>query len=665
MIANLLMLCAAAAAVAPVYEADFSAASKNMTPVNYAGRTPPVFVQRGGKPAVEFAYVPRGNKADTMWGVESEPVAVKPGAEFVVLVEMEGDIPPGAGRPGGTLTWYGKDGKKLMVQDALGRIVAQVSPLNVPARRSDRGAARAFTKGVVPDGAATVKIVHKVDLPDLKAGHKVAFRRMAYYERKAGGPAVFDDIEAPRLEILTRSPSADFNEPIRFRLTDKSGVNWAETKVRIDGAQIAPTELRKEGDVFVYASLAPWERDSIHCIEVEAADLKDNVGSDCGFVAFTEKKPAHPKCTVRDDGMLVLDGKPIFPLGWCRVRPCEGNDYSLDKGLADMKANGMNIAHTYMVHANGSEKEDVLFDELVAACEKHGVMLYTEPANRKPRSERFLPLMRENLFRGLGYKAPLFWGIGDDTSMHLSPDDLKYIYRCCKAVDPDALTISADVWSGPGGHTAYAPYVDILLLESYPIVKETPEDNELAKAAYNLDCSWNATLAAKVPGRTVMALPQAFKGWTSWKRLPTPEEVRCQAYLAIAGRSRGLVYYASCGNKYNVNVPPPPGQKVELKNWGPLNIPAYKESFFALMRELDALVPSLVLRDAKRQPSVRIVKGEALNGLGNPAILCLMKEDGLLVAANSSHLPVTAEFTLADGSKVVHEFPRNGVFVKR
>ena len=74
-------------------------------------------------------------------------------------------------------------------------------------------------------------------------------------------------------------------------------------------------------------------------------------------------------------------------------------------------------------------------------------------------------------------------------------------------------------------------------------------------------------------------------------------------------------------------------------------------------------MPSLVTRDAKVQPKVRIVRGEASNGLGLPAIRCLLKEDGLLVAANSSHLPVTAEIVLPDGRKVVYEFARNGVLV--
>ena len=330
-----------------------------------------------------------------------------------------------------------------------------------------------------------------------------------------------------------------------------------------------------------------------------------------------------------------------------------------------MRANGMNYAHTYLVRGLESPQEDELYDELVAACAKEWVAFHAEPADRKPHTSRFFDLCAENLFRGLDYTAPLFWGIGDDTSMFYSPNDLKFCYRFCKAIDPGVLTVSADVALGPGGHTPYAPYADVLLLESYPITAETPADNEMAMAALNLDNAWAATRAAKVEGRTVIACPQTFKGWENWKRLPTAEEVRCQAYLAIVGRARGLVYYASCGDPGHLNRKPKDGKIRTPKNLGPLNVPHLKEQFFSIMREIASLMPSLVARDARQQPHVTITEGPVANVLGGPSVRCLLKEDGLLMAVNTAHLPVTAEIALPNGKKFSHVFPRNGVGVTK
>ena len=648
----------------PVYEADFSAAVTNVEIINYEGRTPPSYRTIKGRPVVAFNHVPNGKKKDTMWGVKTKPFAVTSGDEYFALIEMAGDIPKGQGRPGAFIGWYGADGKRLMTQDAKGKKVSMADRLRTPLLRRNRGKSLAYTRGVVPAGAVRAEISHQIDGPDLKTNQTVVICRVAYYEHPQGEPYGIDDIAAPTLEMLTKSPSSDFSEPLRFRVTDASGVDWAETSIRVDGQQVAVSEFRREGDAFVFAPTNVWERDSIHRVEIDAVDTKGNGGYDCGFVAFTERKRTHPVATIRDDGMMLVEGKPVFPLGWARVRPCSGNGYSITQGIADMKANGMNIAHTYLVRGMGPKRDQELFDELVAACEKYGVILHAEPADRKPHGPNYLKLTGDNLLRGLGYRMPVLWGIGDDTSMLLSPDELKYIYRSCKAFDPEALTISADVATGPGGVTPYLPYADILCLESYPLCAAAPEDNEMAKAAENLDNACDATYAAKIPGRSVFCLPQAFKGWGSWLRLPTIEEIRCQAYLAIAGRARGLVYYASCGDPGQDNRPPPPGEKEKLpKNIGPLNIPGLKDQFYAMTREIAALMPSLVTRDAKVQPKVRIVRGEANNGLGLPAIRCLLKEDGLLVAANSSHLPVTAEIVLPDGRKVVHEFARNGVLV--
>lgn len=649
----------------PLFRVDFSETDKGVAIVDYEHRTPTSYRMSAGQRILEFASCSSKDKPDTMWGVESVPFDVKADDNYVVLIEMEGDIPGGDVRPGAVIAWLDEGGQPIKTQDALGKTVAFTSRLNMPVGRANHGKSLAYSVGIVPRGVAKGRISCKVDVPNLKKDRRVAFRRLEYYQYRRGGRSPIDDMDAPVLEMLTPSPTADCSSPLRFRINDASGVDWKETTVRIDGEVVALNRLRRTADVYEYVSEQPWQEDSVHRVEIDASDVKGNCGYDCAFVAFTARRPTHPKCTIRDDGMLLVDGNPVFPLGWARVRPCEGNDYSVEKGVLDMKANGMNIAHAYLVGGVGTAREQKLYDELIKACEKHNVMLNVEPADRKPHGPRYIPLARENLLRTFDCKVPVIWNIGDDTSMHFTPDELKYCHRLCKAIDPDALTASADVATGPYGQVPFAPYSDILFLESYPLLAEKPADNEMANAAMNLDNAWCGTHAANIPGRTVCVLPQAFKGWSMWKRFPTIDEVRCQAYLAIAGRSRGLLFYASCGNKSNFNVQPPAGAAVDLTNYGPLNLPKFKEEFFALTREISRLMPSLVLRDASEQPIVKVVSGPAKNVVGGDSVRCLLKEDGLLVCANSAHEAVTVEVRSPAGEVLTQQLPRNGSFVVR
>ena len=652
----------ASALAVPAFSCSFSETSPSFTPVNYKGNTPLVCRVVDGAEVAEVTCV---KKSDTMWGIKTKPFKVTAGHEFLTLFVMSGNLPAEGGSPGAKIVWLNDDGSPLTAQDPFGQIVSVSTPLrSVAARRDARGVSRIYSKGLVPAGAVKAMISMEVDGPNLKPGERVFFHVVDYYEHPADGGSPFGDIDGPVLRLLGKSPSDSPQEPIRFKLEDESGVDARETRLTVDGAAVDLSSLERDGDVYVYAPSEEWKMDSIHRIEVDAVDVRGNASYDCAFMSYTRRTRSHPKASVRDDGMILLDGKPFFPLGWFRVRPCEGNGYDIARGIAEMKANGMNMAHTYMVYGAGSERESEIFDELVAACEKYGVALYCEPSSRKPRNAgRFYPLATRNLLKGLGYRMPLFWGIGDDTSTHLSPDEEKILYRCCKSVDPDALTVSVDVATGPTGHIPYAPYVDVLFLENYTIKNPTPANDELALSQKRLDDAWAATIASKVPNRSVVAVPQCFKGWNAWKRIPSEDEIRAQAYLSIAQRARGLVYYASCGNRRH--VPPPAGETEELTSFGPWNVPELKKSFYRVTREIAKMIPSLVKRDAAVQPRVSVISGPERNVCGGASVRCLLKEDGLLVAANSSHLPVSAVISLPDGTTISHVFPRNGVLGKR
>ncbi|MCQ2392621.1 MAG: hypothetical protein MJ240_14515 [Kiritimatiellae bacterium] len=648
------------AAAVPTFDAQLVANSPDCKYIDYCKRTPQTFSMVDGRSVVTFNYVKRNEPKgyDSEWGILTRAFAVTAGKEGVVQFVLGGQIKRTLG-PGGHLTWLGADGKPILYQDALGKMSPIAVALKQPYVAPNSKVSSSWTRLRVPDGACQAKIEFKADNPDLKEGQTASIHRLAYYEYDPGEPNDLDDLEAPTLELLTPSPNADFTAPLKFRLVDKSGVDERSAALKIDGRDVPLAALSREGDAYVYTNAVPWEEGSLHEIHVTLADKRGNYGSDCVFVAFTAKKAQHPKWSVREDGMPLKDGEAFYPFGWCRIRPCVGNGFDMDRGVREMQENGLNVGHTYMSRRDGPQVGELL-DDLLNVCERRDLLLYYEPSYRNPDRPEFLPLAQKSLFAGRARKLSFWWGIGDDTSMQVMPQQIRRYYRVCKAVDPDVLTVSADVVGGAGLYEPFLPYLDVLAVETYPLREETPQDYDMAKSAANIDGAWRDIKSSGISRRAVVALPQNFKGWRGWKRLPTMAEIKAQTYITTACRARGIIFYASTGQKFHLRQAE---TNIAMSATCPLDEPQFKAEFFAFTREFSKLLPSLAKADAAQQPTVTIVKGPAKNVLGGDAVRCLLKEDGLLIAANTSHLEVTAEITCPDGRKITHVFPRYGYLV--
>lgn len=640
----------------PAFKVDFASTNGIERVHNFRERTPSAVRMTDRGAVLEFTGVRNCKPGeewgeDTLWGLDTRRFKVTPNAEYCVVMRLAGSLPAGYGKVVSVIRWFDRDGKPIMTVDQLGRDEQLAFTVRFPtAARGGATESVACSRGVVPKDAFGGQLSFKVDNPNLKPGEKVEFREYAYYEHVRGERWTFDDIDAPTVTLLNGNRLKDATEPLRFRIDDATGVDWGSLECSIDGEPVSYADLKREGDVFVYEPKAPWAKDSVHGVEVSVSDSNGVRGYDCAYAAYAAGKPAHRFCSLRDDGMMLVDGKPFFPLGLFSIHANDGNNRDLDRCVREMCENGLNVAHTYMVRGRSGPQQDAEYDALVAACGKHGMLFYAEPAHRRLEPRERSRRMAENIFRGRGFREVLGWGVGDDTSVNTSPDELKRLHRFCKACDPGALTISADVIKSPSQQADYIPYADILLLESYPIRSPEPNPDEMAKAAEAIDNAWAAVDIAGVKGTSVMALPQCFKGWSSWKRYPTKDEIRAQAFIAICCRARGLLYYTSYGHKGNE---------------GPFNDPTHKREFFEVSREIAALMPSLVTRDAARQPKVSVLKGKGKNVLGCDAVRALLKEDGLLVVANTSQLPVTAEVVLPDGRKIVRDLAAYGAFAER
>ena len=381
---------------------------------------------------------------------------------------------------------------------------------------------------------------------------------------------------------------------------------------RLEIADLAFYE-RKEGGTWTFAAEGP-------------VDVRETVGkedfSDCRGAASMRGR-----VSFRDDGMPLVDGKPFFPIGMTSLRKCALNDYSMDKAVRDLKEIGCNVVHTY--ERLGSKS----YTEMLDACERHGVMALVEGVSRDlkgpARRKAIKQAVDECRNRGIIFS----WVIGDDTADHRTPEEVMRDTMTFKAADPTCVTTSIDVFPGEGRHLPYVHACDAACPEVYPFRQERPIPGELERCVVMMDAVRADNRQAGGVNKGIFPVLQAFCGFKSWQRYPTIDEIRAETYATIAAGARGVTYYTYFSrNTENVSVATFPRRFAE---------------FAPMTRELNALLPFLVQRDAAVQPKCRYVSGAERTDSGLPSVVRLMKDGEagpLLVAVNISEKPVEIAF---------------------
>jgi len=583
---------------------------------------------------------PGTREVDTCWTVTSDGFPVAAGRPFAVRTVAKGTVRMANAVPPPRIEWCDADGKALRSTDAKGDPCALTTPFPFQLK-ADRPLTT-VVRGVVPAAACRARLILGSDQPNISAGKFLEVFSVDYFERAATAPDFdFGDLEPPSVRRVSPSPTADLTAPVRVRVSDRSGVRRESVFVTLDGTNVTK-DVVWDGDEFSYLPAGGWQRESFHELRVSAADAVGNEDVDSAFVCFTSTTVAHPVWRVRDDGVILKDGEPFFPISISSVRDCPLNGGDMNRAIGELKANGFNLVSTYAVRTPGRPG---LYEKLVDACGRNGVFFRPEPAPRT--GDRHEPWLVDTVRVGRGEACTHSWEIGDDTGMHRTPAELRRDYLMCKAVDPDALTGQADISHVAGQYAPYAPWTDVFYSENYPIVEKTPQADELPRLALDLVNANGDLVRSGAKNRAIVSIVQYFSGWKRWQRFPTHEEVRAMTFLALAHRSRGVSYYTY----FSPNGAGAASTRERL------------DTLFRVTREVAALSPRLCRRDAAVQPRLTVASGPATDAFARPPISFLQKEGGLLVAVNTAVEPVTATFAFADGKTLRHEFPRNGVLV--
>ena len=573
-------------------------------------------------------------QCDTYWSLTTPRFPVRDGKTYAVRVRTKSDIKLKTTKPMSSIIWFAVDGKELLAQDALGQDSPVTSPM--PVRTSPAAYRDSAVSGMVPEGAAFANVRICSDLPDLESGQVTAISRIEYIEREEGAKWEFDDLSPPKVERLTPSPTSDLYSPVSFRISDPSGV--AKISISLDGTDITE-RVAFSGDVVTYTPSTPWDADSIHEFVLAVEDGRGNDDSVSRFICFTRNKVAHEKVAFRDDGVVLCDGKPFFPIAIWGVRPQPLHGNSIARSIKELKSAGFNMLSTYLDRDNSATN-------WFSLCASEGMKVVFEPGPRRGRNRD--AIIRRKILAGRAYPPVFAWCIGDDTSEHRMPEDIARDYELIRAVDADSVACHADASNISGPLARFAPWTDMFFCEMYPIRSVEPEPHELAKVQKGIGIAYSDLQVGGAPTPCVVPLIQSFRGWGYWKRYPTKEELRAMTFLAIACRARGIAYYTYEASKYGIGATSTPERFDELSD---------------ISRELSALSSQLVARDAAVQPEARVVEGPQKASYGFCSVKALLKECGLLIAVNISTESVKAVLSLPNGRKREVSLGRNGVFV--
>jgi hypothetical protein len=244
------------------------------------------------------------------------------------------------------------------------------------------------------------------------------------------------------------------------------------------------------------------------------------------------------------------------------------------------------------------------------------------------------------------HPAVLAWYVGDDTASHYTPQRIYDRVDGVAAIDPRRITCQADVLGGGDAVSRYAPFVnvtDVFMPEIYPVNDVTPVPFEKCVAITVRDMKrFKADVAEYGDGRprAVWPIIQYFKGWSSWKRYPTRDELFAMSFAAIAQGAHGITWY-TYGGVYN------PVKKQD--NRGAASSPETWCNMANLVWRLRELAPVLTARTPPQPKPARILSGPEADVLGQESISMLAKRhrgSTYLIAVNGTASEIEAEFDL-------------------
>ena len=319
---------------------------------------------------------------------------------------------------------------------------------------------------------------------------------------------------------------------------------------------------------------------------------------------------------VRNDRILLSDGKPFFPIGLYYAE----DEIAEPTGalLKDLRSTGFN---TVFFHATGdplgAETKGQL-DRIAAA----GLRTQFRPPGALLGE---FDVLAKTVAAYKNHPAMLFWEHGDEPLVNnVTFEQCEPGYRLMKKLDPHhpVLLVQFPDWKREAELTRFGTICDAYAFDKYPIPlkrwwyqgADIPPRFSHSVAVMGQLTEWWRELS---PGKPVLAILQA------WNRkphedgaagYPTTAQSRFMAYHSVIRGASGLLYYGKIrvskphtpsGIPYEINADP----KVLARDFEQAKAlnDAFWAEFWHVVKELDGMTPVFTARDAKWKPQVELV----------------------------------------------------------
>jgi hypothetical protein len=261
-------------------------------------------------------------------------------------------------------------------------------------------------------------------------------------------------------------------------------------------------------------------------------------------------------------GNLLVDGKPVFPIGLSDPPPVNGTAPGGLNAWAEIASAGVTYTRHYMVWTAGGAAEQIVsvMQELDAAS-KHGLQLWLALAgvdndlSHQALLDRIVNTLKAH--PGLG----AWKGADEPAHGHVPAPGCVAVYRHVKSLDPDHPLVLIQAPRGPSPNpqsrdtrltvaavAPYSPACDIHGIDIYPVSK--PPGLHAGGPPVNTDISVVGDMT------TIIARATRRKGiWTTlqiaWSGVfpphpiifPTLPQARFMAYDAVVAGARGLFFF--------------------------------------------------------------------------------------------------------------------------
>jgi hypothetical protein len=338
------------------------------------------------------------------------------------------------------------------------------------------------------------------------------------------------------------------------------------------------------------------------------------------YVEMSDPTESASTSSLRDDGTVLVDGKPFFPIGIYHVCECERNGNSVETAFRDLKAAGFNMVHRHK--ANIAEKD------FLSLADRYGLKVFQVPAP----SYKHDFVEESNIADYRSHPSVLAWYLADDTAGHSTPEEVSFRHRIAKALDPARLTLQADFVMMDGSNCRYPRYVhtsDVYLPELYPVFWKNPQGSEVSEIVRDMKRIRSEIEAAGNPLKSVWPIIQHFDGW-GWQRFPTFAELRAMSWESIVHGGKGIVWYV-----YHSRSGRGRGVVASDEYWNNMK---------GVSSEIASFKDDLVARTAAEQPRVEILSGPVKDFYGFAPVSVLLKsgDSPLLATVNAATNAVKA-----------------------